>query len=287
MARLKIAPEYSIEYLEIDRPSPLSDNKLEQTIQDILHGQWDDDISDKIYSDFKTECHDFIFNSKLNNLTGIEHFTHVDIINGCTQYIDCIYMNGPVQTLVGDYRYHERLNNIYCNTEPGKLLTGIPLIIAMPFPSTGDIHINMDNILDECSHKNIPVHIDCAWLSNCRDITFDFNHPMIESVGISLSKGLGLGWNRIGLRYTRQKATDCVTIQNDFRMNIRVAAKIGLHFIRNHDRDYLWKTHSNRYYQVCKDFNLTPTKAIYIALKDNQPVGISPLIRYLENNGTN
>jgi hypothetical protein len=70
---------------------------------------------------------------------------------------------------------------------------------------------------------------------------------------------------------------------NDFGMNNRAMSMIGLYFIRNLCPDYLWKTHGDRYYKVCRDFNLTPTKSIYLALKDNRPVGVSPLIRYLEN----
>lgn len=279
--RYKVAPDYSIEYLEVERPSPLSDKHIENIIQDILHGKWDNDISDDIYTNFKSEATDWIFNSKLNNYSGIETFNRIDIINGCTQFIDNIYMRGPVQSLYGDYRYHERLNNPYCNRNVCDLIPNIPLIIALPSPSTGDKHVSMDQILDECLDKNIIVHIDGAWITCCRDISFDFNHPVIKSVGISLSKGLGLGWNRIGLRWTRDPKPDSITIMNDFRMNIRVASKIGLHFIRELPTDYLWNSYGSVYYKICKDFNLTPTNSIYIALKDNQPVGLSPLIRYV------
>jgi hypothetical protein len=67
---------------------------------------------------------------------------------------------------------------------------------------------------------------------------------------------------------------------NDFNMNLRAPAMIGLHFIRNLPADYLWSKYSNIYYKICKDFNLTPTNSIYLALRDAQPVGLSPLIRY-------
>lgn len=69
-------------------------------------------------------------------------------------------------------------------------------------------------------------------------------------------------------------------------MNNRALAMIGLHFIRNLTPDHLWSTHTDRYYKVCKDFDLTPTNSIYLALQDGQPVGVSPLIRYLENETT-
>jgi len=281
MTRQTVAPSYSAEYLEIERPSPLVDNNIEQLIQDVLSGKLDRDITDSVYSNFKSEMAKWVFGSKLNHLTGFESFTRVDIINGCTQFIDNIYMEGSVQVVTGDYRYHERLGNYY--DTPGKLIGKMPFIIAMPFPSTGAVHTQMSDILDECLDKKIPVHVDGAWITCCRDITFDFSHPAIRSVGISLSKGLGLGWNRIGLRWTRQTHADSVTIMNDFRMNNRALVMIGLHFIRNLPADYLWNKHGESYYKICNDFNLEPTSSIYLALRNGQPVGVSPLIRYLEN----
>jgi hypothetical protein len=141
----------------------------------------------------------------------------------------------------------------------------------------------MKELLDEAKNKNIPVHIDGAWVTCCRDITFDFSHPSIKSVAISLSKGLGLGWNRIAVRWTREEVPDAITIMNDFKMNNKALVIIGLHFIRQLPPDYLWKTYGDTYYKICKDFNLTPTNAIYLALRNNQPVGLSPLIRYVTN----
>lgn len=280
MEKVKVAHEYSIDYLEIDRPSPLSDNHIESMIQDVLSGQLDRDISNNVYSNFKIEANNYFNNSKLNSLKGLDTFNRIDIINGCTQYIDNLYMQGPVQVLRGDYRYHERLNLAYIK-DVGSLIRDIPLIIAMPFPSVGAVNSDMNEILHECTIKNIPVHIDGAWLTCCKDIEFDFTHNTIQSVGISLSKGLGLGWNRIGLRYTRQTNIDSVTIMNDFNMNLRAVAMIGLHFVRNLPSDYLWNKYCESYYKICRDFSLTPTNSIYLALRDNQPVGISPLIRYL------
>jgi hypothetical protein len=224
----------------------------------------------------------WLFKSKLNHLTGFDNFDRVDIINGCTQFIDNVYMKGPVQVLRNDYRYHERLGLAYVK-DVGSLIPDIPLIVAMPFPSIGAPHHDMGEILNECLVKKIKVHIDSAWITCCRDIIFDYGHPAISSVGISLSKGLGLGWNRIGLRWTRQPNADSVTIMNDFNMNLRAPAMIGLHFIRNLEPDYLWNKHGERYHKVCKDFNLVPTNSIYLAIKEGQPVGVSPLIRYLEN----
>lgn len=280
MNRVKVAKEYKIDFLETERPQPLSDRYIEETIQDILNGGLDKDISDNVYLNFKKEAQQWIFNSTLNNITGIETFNRVDIINGCTQFIDNLYMSGPVQTIRHDYRYHERLNLSYIK-DVGSLIPEIPLIIAMPFPQIGAPHEQMEEILHECKIKNIPVHIDGAWVTCCRDIKFDLSNDVIKSVGISLSKGLGLGWNRIGLRWTKDLKSDSITIMNDYRMNIRVAAMIGLHFVRNFPVDYLWNKYNHIYYKICKDFELTPTKSIYLALRNNSPVGLSSLIRHV------
>jgi len=281
MTRTRIAPEYSADYLEVDRPSPLTDFKIEQLIQEVLSGNLDRNISDTVYANFKEEMTSWILGSKLNTITGLDSFSRVDIINGCTQFIDNTYMQCHPQVLLGDYRYHTRLGNWW--SRPGLLREGVPLIIAMPFPSTGAVHNQMTEILDEAQDKGISVHVDGAWLTCCRGINFDLSHPSIKSVGISLSKGLGLGWNRIGLRWTRQTNPDSVTIQNDFHMNNRALVMIGLHFLRNLEPDYLWNKHSDNYHKVCTDFALTPTQSIYLALRDGQPVGVSPLLRYLEN----
>ncbi len=280
--KIKIAPTYSEEWIEINRPSPMTDNQIELLIQEVLNGNLEKDISDTVYTKFKKEMTSWLFNSKLNTLSGFDSFNRVDIINGCTQFIDNLYMQGPVQVLHNDYRYHERLGLAYVK-DVGSLIPDIPLIIAMPFPSIGAPHQDMEEILHECKIKNIEVHIDGAWISCCRDIRFDFSNDVIRSVGISLSKGLGLGWNRIGLRWTKDTKPDSITIMNDFNMNNRALAMIGLHFIRNLDSDYLWNTHGRNYNKICQDFNLTPTKSVYLALKEGQPVGISPLLRFLEN----
>lgn len=282
MQKNKIANDYHADALQTTRPQPLSDKKIIGLINEIMSTKIDFDASNEVYETFKKEVTSWILSSKLNKLTGLEAFSRVDICIGCTQFIDTIYMKGPVQTLSGDYTYHQRLNPDIKFSEPGSLIPNVDLIIAMPFPSIGGIHPLMEEILDECQLKNISVHIDGAWVSCCRDIIFDFTHPAIKSIAISLSKGTGLGWNRIGLRWTHESEPDAISLMNDFHMNNKVLVIIGLHFIRRLSIDHLWLTHSDRYYKICNDFNLTPTNSIYIALQNGHPVGLSPLIKYLE-----
>lgn len=282
---VRTALEYTRQYLEPGRLKPFCDFRLEELFNSTLTGYngWEPDHTDNIHEIFKTDMIKWLMSSTLNNITGLDSFTRVDVCSGCTQFIDDLYMKGPVQVLHGDYRYHERLGLAYVK-DVGSLIPDIPLIIAMPFPSIGAPHQDMEEILHECKIKNIAVHIDGAWLGCCRDITFDFNHVAIRSVSISLSKGLGLGWNRIALRWTKETKTDSITIMNDFHMCNRVVTIVADYILNNVEPDYFWKNYGHLNAKVCADFNLTPTNAIHAAIDEQgNLVGLTPLIRYLIN----
>ena len=274
------ATTYTEDWLDTDRPQPLTDKTIERLIQEVMQNDFSKDTSDQVYKDFIKECEAWIQLMPQNNLTGFETFSRKDICIGCTQFIDNQYMVGDVQTLKGDYKYHQRLGNTPVTIDT--LKDNIPLILALPFPSTGDIIQDVDKLLDLCYNMRIPVHIDGAWITCSRNINFNFNHPAIKSVAISLSKGLGLGWNRIGVRWSKD-TTDSISIMNDFRMNNRVLAMVGLHFLKNTRPGHLWSTHLENYSKICKDFNLKETNSIHIAKdRSGSPVGVSPLLRYLE-----
>lgn len=276
----KIAPSYDSEYLEIHRPRPLTATLFETLEKQVLTGGMDSCVDDRIYEEFIDMVEQYVLGSKLNSVKGLDEFAHKDIIIGCTQFIDNIYMRGPVQTLHDDYRYHQRLGrSMQVNAD--NLISNVPLIIAMPFPQIGAPHNEMDIILQQCLEKNIEVHIDGAWLTCCRNIKFNLNHPAIESVGISLSKGLGLGWNRIGVRWSREDRDDSISIMNRFNMCNKTLVKVGRHYLQNVEADYLWNTYGDSYSKVCRDFNLEETNAIHLALNQKQPVGVSPLLRFL------
>lgn len=280
MERVKIANEYTKEFLETDRPQPLSDHVFERLQLEVLEGKMNTDVSDSIYRKFIDLTQSHIMGSKLNMLRGLESYPEKDIIIGCTQFIDDLYMQGPIQVLADDYKYHQRLGLAQIRSV-GNLLPRMALIISVPFPRYGKIHPQMGEILAEASDKNIPIHVDGAWITCSRNIDFDLDHPCIKSIGISLSKGLGLGWNRVGVRWRRTVYDDSISIMNKFNMSNKTLIKVGIHYLENIEPDYLWNTYGDRYRKVCRDFDLEETDSIHIAMRDAQPVGLSPLLRYL------
>jgi hypothetical protein len=192
---------------------------------------------------------------------------------------------GPngIQVLEREYTYHARLNPTLEYRTIDNLIPYKPLIISQPF-FYGKTHIQMSEILDWCLTLNIPVHVDGAWITATKNIELDFSHMAIHSFAVSMSKGYGLsGWNRIGVRWTKEYAEDSVTIMNDFVQIPAENVSVGLYFLKNVQPNYLWATHEEHYNKICQDFNLDRTDSIHLAMRGNRPVGVEALIRYLEN----
>ena len=218
---------------------------------------------------------------EFSTFNGLESFPVRHIIQGVTHYIDDLYQRcGTLQIFRNDYKYHWRLNNNIKYAKIESLEKDKELLISMPFPYYGDIHPGMYDILDECERLSIPVHVDSAWISCIRDIDFDFNHPAIETFAISLSKA-GIGGNRIGVRFSRKEPEGSITIINKFNMNQQPLMYIGTKFMQQFGPEYFWKKYEKKYYKVCKDFDLKPTKTIHLAMDQGKPVGVRPLLRSL------
>ena len=64
----------------------------------------------------------------------------------------------------------------------------------------------------------MPVVLDCAWYGTCYDLDFDVNHPAITEVSFSLSKGIGLGNMRTGVRFSNYAKNDTMSLaqQNSY-----------------------------------------------------------------------
>lgn len=274
--------QYNENWLQYERPQPMYDKQINKLYDNfyISNPVHDHKLEEK----FKEKFIDFLDNLTLNDLHGYKKFKYLDITIGCTHFIDDLYMRcgtSGIQIFENDYKYHYRLNEKIKFTTIEALSPKKELIIAMPFPYYGDVHPKMTAILDKCYALKIPVHIDGAWITCCKDITFDFNHPAITSFCISLSKG-GLGGNRIGVRFSKIRPIGAISIMNDFNMNNQSLVSLGSLYLDYIGPDFFWKKYNDAYAKVCADFNLLPTKAIHLAKTINGlPVGVRPLLRCL------
>jgi hypothetical protein len=271
--------QYTSDWLQFERPQPMYDSSINKLYDRFYKSN--PVHNNNLFDDFKQEFIRWLDGHTLSRLSGYDKFTELDICVGCTQFIDDIYQRtSQVQILENDYKYHWRLNPQIEYVTADTLDPQRELIIAMPFPYYGDVHPQMQDILDTCEVLGVPVHIDAAWLSCCRDIDFDFDHPAIRTFAVSLSKG-GLGGNRIALRFARERPPGAITIMNDFNMNCQSLAWMGIKFMQELGPEYFWRKYGAQYSQVCEDFDLEPTKAIHLARKNGAPVGVRAVLRAL------
>lgn len=297
MFNISAPSEYSFEYIESSKCRPFMDKFHIQLIRDVISKKdynWNciDDAfnvaqvsgTESVYSKFKSLFQSHITLSKLNSITGLETAARVDIIQGCTQYIENLHLKGDVQVLENEYSYHYKINPrvMICKIE--NLQPGIPLIVSIPFSSIGTARPDMLELLDSCALLKIPVHLDGAWITAAKNINIDFCHPAIVSLGISMSKGYGTsGWNRVGLRWTKNSCEDSITLINDHLQVTAYPVVIGNYILENMKPDHLWNTHGSNHFKICNDFELIPSDTIHMVTKDHKIFGIAPLLRYLEN----
>ena len=270
--------QYTREWLQYERQQPMYDDSINKFYDKIFEespvhkGLLDDE--------FLSTFEKWLMNHQYSNFDGINAFPVRHVIQGCTQFIDDLYQRCDIQTFEKDYKYHWRLNNNIKYATIDTLDSNKELLIAMPFPYYGDVHPDMYVILDKCYDLGIPVHVDSAWISCIRDIEFNFNHPAIQTFGISLSKA-GIGGNRIGVRFARKEPEGSITIINNFNMNQQPLMYIGICFMEKFGPEYFWKKYEKKYFKVCEDFNLKPTKTVHLAMDNDKPVGVRSLLRAL------
>jgi hypothetical protein len=208
--------------------------------------------------------------SSYNKLLHLDQFLYEDVTMGCQHFIDNLILQhgiNNIQILEHDYKYYSRLNPNISYATVGNLTSCKPLLIAAPFPGALDLHRQWHCIIDECNQKNIEVHIDAAWLSSAKDICIDLSHTCIKSICISLSKGLGLDWNRVGVRWSREyNKSDSISILNQFQMIPELLVRTGILALKTVPVDYLWTKYYDEYHNICKSLYLRPTNIIHAAM---------------------
>jgi len=86
-----------------------------------------------------------------------------------------------------------------------------------------------------------------------------------------MSKGLDLTWNRIGLRWSRQKSIDSITMLNKFDMYNESLTACGHYIMKNLDKDYGWNTHAQAHKSLAEKYGLQQTNSVHVLRdKDNK-----------------
>lgn len=217
---------------------------------------------------FLEKIDNWIRSHQLIRYRGLETFKRRDAILGTTHQLDELHMlhGKNIATFDGEYKYHRRLTdfNVKSVSDRTQLVRGDVLVTSYPSCITSGAIPDFDSILEHCLSNDIPVHIDGAWFGQCRNVDLDVSHPAIHSVSVSLSKALGMGSQRIGIRYTRERVNGPVAIMNDFAYANVSDMWIGVSMMDHFGVDFWWRNYSQLYSKVCRDFGLQEADSIHI-----------------------
>ena len=228
--------------------------------------------------EFIDQATTWFMSTKLNELQGWKAFPYCDVIIGCTHFIEstCLKYGWNIQHLPNEYAYYSVMGKQ--PTLIGKLKENIPLIISLPVWQYCDIHDNWEEILKECEQKKIDIHIDGAWFQSARNIKFNFDHPNIKSFAMSMTKGLELNWNRVGIRWTKQRTMDPITLLNNKNTYGENITACGSFLMSKIEKDYAWNKYEKEHIRLAKEHNLLPTNSIHVLRDNNNVYGIGKIL---------
>ena len=213
----------------------------------------------------------------LNNLQGWERFPCVDVIMGCTHFIESFASKNKwnIQILEKEYAYYALMGKQH--SKPGNLEPGVPLIVSLPNYYYGQ-RPEWQEVLKECEAKEIDIHVDCAWVTAAKGFDFNFDHPNIKSFAMSMSK-YNFTWNRIGLRWSRQRTMDSCTLISTQRKYNELTTACGSFMMDHISRDYGWEKYGKLNQQICDKLGLEPTMFFYaVKDKDNKLYSIGKVL---------
>ena len=220
---------------------------------------------------------------KYNNL---DRFKYRDLIHGTTQAFDEAYYRYKerrLRTYRGEYAYHKRVQG-QRNFIDNKDGSYVPIesndwvIISLPFCGNGYQPPLLEKVLNDCTDLNVPVLIDCAWFgTHSTDIIkglwkINLDYPCIKEVCFSLSKSLGLGNMRSGIRYSNYDDNLPIRQQNNYNHLPLGLAQIGLWQMQEFTPDYIGNKYYRRRQLICAENNIITTPVMHIGLLDkNHP----------------
>lgn len=284
----KIDWDTADQYLTHARFRPMFDRAFYRLIEDLSGKQDYSKDTNSLRIQFIDAMDVWLNSSHLNTISGLDQFPDRDALLGVTHALDDLHIThyNSLVILNKEYAYYSRMRPDIKVRTLETLQPGDVLVLAAPFAQYGDLHPQTHQILEQCEKLNIPVHIDAAWYGCMRNFEFNYSHPAIQSVSFSLSKGLGLGSHRVGVRYSRKRWPGPVSIVNDFNMSIASTLWYGLKFMEKFPIDYLQEKYGESYNLVCDKLKLKKTKAIHTAMKANEngefhPVGVRAFLRTL------
>lgn len=223
---------------------------------------------------FIDNMYQWITNSKLNNVIGLNDYKYTNVINGTSEAFQMFFQRHREKSfkfLVGDFTMHKVTSNIMgipwsWITDASQINEGDAVIISNPFSDFGDTHPMYNDAMERCTQLNVPVLVDCAYFGMCYDMNIDLKYSCIEEVVFSLSKTFPIINARCGISFRKNAIDDSIAFANQNGIVNLFGVGLGNYCISNWNADYISNKYKYKQQEICKELNITPTKCVIFGL---------------------
>lgn len=214
--------------------------------------------------------------SSTHNILGWDNFNHLCFSNGTTESFDKFYhrhLHRRLRLLKGEYFYHQLMGKKVFKKfqwidHENVLEKNDVVAISVPFADTGNVPLNLYEILDRCEELQIPVLLDLAYINLATNLKLNLNYKCIDTVTSSLSKVFPLSNYRIGIRLQQELIDDTLIAYNDNQYVNLHSVGIGHAVIKKYAADYSFHKHRAQQIKICEDMSITPSSCFIFGIDE-------------------
>ncbi len=230
---------------------------------------------DKVKNDYFKTFKEWMFST--HNVQGHQQYDQICYTHGTTETFSQFYIRyrnaKRLRIKKGDYFYHSMMQKLWYGDrfawlDEDEIREGDVVAVSVPFSQTGDVPENLEDILNECDNKSVPVLLDMAYLNIAKGLDINLNHSCIEYITSSLSKVFPLELSRVGIRLQKKKFEDQLYVINEDGynyvnlQNCYVATKLMQQF----PADYIYDKYLSKQKQYCEELDIVPSKCVIFGL---------------------
>ena len=230
---------------------------------------------DKVKNDYFKTFKEWMFST--HNVQGHQQYDQICYTHGTTETFSQFYIRyrnaKRLRIKKGDYFYHSMMQKLWYGDrfawlDEDEIREGDVVAVSVPFSQTGDVPENLEDILNECDNKSVPVLLDMAYLNIAKGLDINLNHSCIEYITSSLSKVFPLELSRVGIRLQKKKFEDQLYVINEDGynyvnlQNCYVATKLMQQF----PADYIYDKYLPKQKRYCEELDIVPSKCVIFGL---------------------
>jgi hypothetical protein len=218
------------------------------------------------------------------NFQHTDLYKHACFVQGTTEAFAQFYIRYREQHRLrlrrSEYFYHQMMKALFFEQrfawlDEDEIRAGDVVLISVPFSDTGDIPMNLNEMLDECERLNVPVMLDMAYLNLATSDSFphdiDLSRNCIKYVVSSLSKVFPVENMRIGIRLQKEIIPDQLYVINEKNYNYinLLSAFVGTGMMKTFSPDFVFNRYRPKQIALCQQLDLEPSPCFMFGIDHN------------------